>query len=175
MNTMTAVKSLGAMCGALLIFLLGNLVAGGIYTVGASEGGDDEEPVQGYEIAVAETGGGDAGSAEAEVPFMEVFATADPAEGEKLWRQCASCHKLNGENATGPHLNGVVDRPKHQVAGYAYSEGLLAVEGDWSPENISAFILAPKDYAPGTKMAYRGMDDQTDRANLISYLATQPG
>lgn len=176
MNTMTAVKTVGAICGALLVFLLGNFVAGEIYTVGVGEGGHDEDNPQGYEIAVAESGDGEAeASDEPEVPFEEVYASADPAEGEKLWRQCAACHKLDGGDATGPHLNGVVDRPKHAVDGFAYSDGLLATEGDWTPENLSAFIHNPKEYAPGTKMAYRGLDDAADRANLIAYLATQPG
>lgn len=174
MDTMTITKTLGAICGALLVFLLGNFVAGGLYTVG-EEVAHDEEHVQGYAIEVAEASSGEAASDEPQVPFAEVYAVADAAEGESLWRQCASCHKLDGSNATGPYLNGVVDRPKHAVEGYTYSEGMLASEGAWSPESISAFILAPKEYVPGTKMAYRGMDDAADRANLIAYLAAQPG
>ncbi len=112
--------------------------------------------------------------AEPEVPFEEVYVNASAEAGEGLWRQCASCHRLDGASATGPYLNGVVDREKHQVEGYAYSDGLLATEGAWTPENISAFIENPKEYAPGTKMAYRGMADVEDRANLIAYLAAQP-
>lgn len=174
MDTMTITKTVGALCGALLVFLLGNYVAGGLYSVGA-EGASDEEHVAGYEITVAEASTGDAGSAAPEVPFAEVYASADAAAGESLWRQCASCHKLDGTNATGPYLNGIVDRPKHAIDDYAYSEALLSLDGAWTPENISAFIHAPKDYAPGTKMAYRGMADAQDRANLIAYLAAQPG
>ncbi|MFA5538818.1 MAG: cytochrome c family protein, partial [Gemmobacter sp.] len=36
----------------------------------------------------------------------------------------------------------------------------------------SAFIENPRGYAPGTSMAYAGMRDAEDRANLIAYLAT---
>lgn len=175
MDTMTITKTVGAICGALLVFLLGNFFAGELYTVGPGEGAHDGEHAQGYAIEVAEASTGEAGSAEPEVPFAEVYAAADAGAGEGLWRQCAACHNLEGVNATGPYLNGVVDRPKHAVEDYAYSEALLSQEGAWTPENISAFILAPSDYAPGTKMAYRGMDDAQDRANLIAYLATQPG
>ena len=172
MDTMTVTKCVGAFCGALLIFLLGNYVASNVYQVAVEH---DGEHARGFVIEVAEAETGEAEAGEPEVPFAEVYAVADAAAGEGLWRQCASCHNLDGTNATGPYLNGIVDRPKHAVEGYAYSEALLSQDGAWTPENISAFLLAPKDYAPGTKMAYRGMEDVQDRANLIAYLATYPG
>jgi cytochrome c len=72
-------------------------------------------------------------------------------------------------------LNGVVGREKGSVADYAYSDALMGLGQDWTPENISGFLLNPREYAPGTKMAYRGMSDVEDRANLIAYLATTGG
>ena len=44
--------------------------------------------------------------------------------------------------------------------------------GAWTPENLNAFIENPKAFIAGTKMAYRGMPDIEDRANLIAYLET---
>ncbi|MGB3556325.1 MAG: cytochrome c family protein [Jannaschia sp.] len=174
MDTMTITKAGGAFCGALLVFLLGAWASEGLYHVGVE--GHGEEVATGYAIEVA-SADDDAPeeSAEPEIPFEEVYASASAEAGEGLWRQCASCHKLDGSNGTGPHLDGVVDREKHQVAGYSYSDGLLATTGAWTPENISAFIENPREYAPGTKMAYRGMSDVEDRANLIAYLATFGG
>jgi cytochrome c len=168
MDTMTITKALGAFCGSLLVFLLGLWMAEGLYHVGGSHG---EDRAMGYAIEVAEASDAPAEDA-VEVPFEEVYVNASAADGERLWRQCASCHNLEGANATGPYLNGVVGRPKHAVDGYAYSDALLGQDGEWSPENISAFLLNPREYAPGTKMAYRGMSDVEDRANLIAYLAT---
>ena len=175
MDTMTIVKASSALLGAFLIFMLGGWAAEGLYHVGVEEHGE-EEHAMGYAIEVPEGGaGGAAADAEPEVPFEEVFASASAADGEALWRQCASCHKLDGTNATGPHLDGVVGRAKHAVDGYAYSDGMLAKEGEWSPENISAFLHNPKEYVPGTKMAYRGMSDVTDRANMVAYLQSVGG
>ncbi|UWQ21374.1 cytochrome c family protein [Jannaschia sp. W003] len=176
MDTMTLTKAGGALCGALLVFLLGGWAAEELYHVGTEAHGD-EEVAMGYRIEVAEAGtGGDAASAEPEVPFEEVFVNASASEGEKLWRQCGSCHKLeDGANATGPYLHGVVGRPIASAAGYSYSDALAGKDAAWTPEELQAFLLNPKEYAPGTKMAYRGMSDVEDRANIIAYLATQGG
>lgn len=176
LDTMTITKAGGALCAALLIFLLGGWAAESLYHVGGKHhaGDAEHEAVQGYRIEVA-TDDGDAGAAEEvmQVAFADVYASADAAAGERLWRQCSACHKLEaGENGTGPYLHGLVNRAKHTAQGYGYSDGLLATTGDWTPENISDFIENPREYAPGTKMAYRGMADVQDRANLIAYIAT---
>lgn len=171
MDTMTITKAGGAFCGALLVLLLGAWAAEGIYHVGSD--GHGEEHSAGYEIVVASADDAAAEEAVPEVPFAEVYVNASADAGERLWRQCSACHQLEaGANGIGPYLHGVVDRPKHSVDGYAYSDALLSQDGAWTPENISAFLENPGEYAPGTKMSYRGMSDVEDRANLIAYIAT---
>lgn len=173
MDTMTITKAGGAFCGALLVLLLGAWAGEGLYHVGTEGHGEDH--AQGYAIEVPELESAtEMAEAEPEIPFEEVYVNASAEEGQRLWRQCASCHQLeDGANATGPYLSGIVDRDKGAAEGYTYSETLATMEGAWTPENLSGFLLDPGDYAPGTKMAYRGMDDVEDRANLIAYLATQ--
>jgi cytochrome c len=173
-DTMTITKVGGSLCAALLVFLLGAWLAESVYHVG---GGHGEDHAAGYAIVVDDgSAEGEAEEEVAEVPFEEVYANASAADGERLWRQCSACHQLeDGANATGPHLYGVVDRPKHAVDGYEYSEALLGQDGAWTPENLSAFLLNPREYAPGTKMAYRGMAEVEDRANIIAYLASIGG
>lgn len=167
-DTMTFTKIIGGFCGALLIFLLGGFLAETIYHVGGDDHGEGH--AQAYVIPVEDAGGEeDEGET---VPFAELYAAADPAEGEKLYRQCSSCHKLDGSNATGPYLNGVVDRQVAAVDGYSYSGALVEAADVWSPENLSGFIENPKGWAPGTKMSYRGLSDAQDRAHLIAYLAS---
>lgn len=171
-DTMTLTKTVGALCGALLVFLLIGW-AGEILYHGGSHGGDHAE--QAYVIDTgAEEGGEEV--AEAAVPFAELYAAADAGAGERLFRQCSACHKLDGTDGTGPHLNGVVDRAKAVVGGYAYSSALAAMASDaWTPENLDAFLANPKGYVPGTKMTYNGMKSPEDRANLIAYLAATSG
>jgi cytochrome c len=165
-DTMTGVKIVGGFCGALLVFLLGGWVAEGIYHAGGHGEGE-----QAYVIPVE--GAGEAEEEAKEVPFEEVFASADAGAGERVFRQCSSCHRLeDGANATGPHLWNVVGRDIGGISEYAYSDALAGMGEAWTVENLNGFLLAPSDWAPGTKMTYSGLGDVEDRANLIAYLET---
>jgi cytochrome c len=166
-DTMTMTKTIGALCGTFLAFLLGGWVAELIYHGGGGHGDGHD---QAYVIPVED--GEVPEDVPAGPPFEEVFAMADAAAGEGAFRPCAACHKVDGTDATGPHLNGVVDRAVSSVAGFGYSGSLVAVAETWTPENLNGFLENPKGYAPGTAMAYNGMRKIEDRANLIAYLAT---
>jgi cytochrome c len=171
-DTMRFTKVVGAVCGSLLVFLLTSWAASALFYTGGGHGGHSE--AQAYMI---DTGEGEAATETAtEGPaFEEIYAAADPAAGEKVFGKCKACHKVDGANATGPHLNGVVDRAKGSVAGFGYSEAILALTDQaWTPENLNGFLENPKGYMPGTKMAFAGLPKAEDRANVIAWLATQP-
>ncbi|MEM9318861.1 MAG: cytochrome c family protein [Pseudomonadota bacterium] len=167
-DTMTVTKVGIGVLSPLLVLLLGGWAAQGLYSTEVSHG-DDHIP--GYSIEVVSN---DAPAEEViEIPFAEVYETADAGAGEALWRQCSSCHaNVAGQNGVGPYLHGVVDRDIASVDGFGYSDALAGLDGDWTPEALSGFLESPRNYAPGTAMAYNGMGDVEDRANLIAYLAT---
>lgn len=172
-DTMKATKIVAGLCGALLILVLGNMLAGSIFSHGGGGHGEGEEHAQGYHIEVEEAE--DHGDEEAveEIDFAPIYAAADAAAGEGLWRNCRSCHALEeGKNGVGPSLAGILDRAAESVDGYAYSGALAQVVDVWSPENLNKFLENPKGFAPGTKMAFKGIREIEDRANLIAYLAT---
>ncbi len=172
-DTMTMTKIIGGLCGTFLVFLLGNTAAESLYHVGAEAHGEGEH-VMAYPIAAGEaTGGG--GEAATAVDFTTLLASADPAKGEKVFGKCKACHKLDGTNGTGPHLDGVVGRDIGSVPGFNYSAVLTELPGDWTPEELSHFIENPKGYAAGTKMTFAGLSKPEDRANLISYLQSLGG
>ncbi|MEI4484736.1 cytochrome c family protein [Frigidibacter sp. MR17.14] len=173
-DTMTVTKVGGAVCGSLLVLLLGNFAAEGLYHTGApSHGG--EEAAQAYVIDTGAAEGGDAAAADAGPDFGTVFAAADAAAGEKVFGKCKACHKTDGNNATGPHLDGVVGRPVASAAGFGYSDGMKAHGGDWTPEALQEFLANPKGVVSGTKMAFAGLPKVEDRANLIKYLESLGG
>jgi cytochrome c len=169
-DTMTFTKAGGALCGSLLVFMLVGWAGSALFYTGGGHGHEGE--VQAYMI---ETGEGEATEEVAEGPaFADLYAAADAAAGEKVFAKCKACHKVDGTDGTGPHLNGVVDRPKASIAGFGYSEAILAVaDQSWTPENLDGFLANPKGYMPGTKMSFAGLPKGEDRANLIAWLATQ--
>ena len=172
-DTMTVTKAGGALCGALLIFLLGKWAAESLYSTAPAKHGE-EEVAQAYSVDTGASGG--AAAATEEGPdFATIFAAADPAKGEKIFGKCKACHKVDGGDSTGPHLNGVVGRPVASIAGFAYSEGMKAHGGDWTPEAMNTFLTNPKGVVKGTKMSFAGLPKVEDRANVIAYLKSLGG
>ena len=172
-DTMTFTKALGAICGSLLVFLLLGWAGSSLYTMGGGHGG--EEVAQAYTIDTGAEAPAEEGAAEAEAaaPFADLVAAARETKGEKVFAKCKACHKVDGADITGPHLNGVVGRPVASVGGFAYSDGMVAHGGDWTPEALQEFLTAPKKVVKGTKMTFAGLGKVEDRANLIAYLETQ--
>jgi len=41
----------------------------------------------------------------------------------------------------------------------------------WTPETLDEFLTKPKAYVKGTKMSFAGIRKDTQRADLIAYLA----
>jgi len=171
-DTMTLTKVVGAFCGALLIFLLGGWAAELIYHTGGGHGGDHE---QAYVIDTGEEEGGEV-EEEAGPSFAELFVAADAGKGERVFNKCKACHQVEeGANGVGPYLHGVVGREVGSADGYGYSGSLKAVVDVWTPQELSAFLENPAEYAPGTTMGYAGLEDIEDRANVIAYLDQTDG
>ena len=133
----------------------------------------DERPEKmGYAIEGVEAEG--AGAA-AGPGLNTLLASADVAAGEKVFAKCAACHTATsgGANGIGPNLFGAVGKAHGHVAGFAYSEALKSVPGNWTFEALDKWLTSPREYAPGTKMTFAGLGNPVDRANLIAWLNTQ--
>jgi cytochrome c len=161
MNTMEITKIVGAFCGSLLVFLLIGTFAGAIF--------DTSSEAVAFSIPVEDTGGE---AAEEQVDVAALVAAADPAKGETVFKKCAACHKIDGVDGVGPHLNGVVSRPVGSIEGFKYSGPMAGHGGAWDEAALYQFLQSPKAYVPGTAMAFAGLPKSEDRANLIAYLAT---
>jgi cytochrome c len=97
----------------------------------------------------------------------------DAVHGRQVFARCAACHDLNtGATVLGPSLKGIVGRPAGAIAGYPYSPALRGADLVWSPANLDAYIASPTRLVPGTQMAFAGLPDAADRADLIAWLQT---
>ena len=104
--------------------------------------------------------------------IMALFASTSASDGAKVFKKCAACHSINkgGSNKIGPALWSVVDRNMGGLASYKYSSGMKAMKKKWGYEELNAFMVKPRKYVKGTKMAYVGLKRASDRANLILFL-----
>lgn len=116
-------KVVAAFCSTLLVFLGLGFFSELIFNSHKSE-------ELAYMLEVEEA---DSGEAVVDVDLTAVFAAADPAKGEKVFKKCAACHKLeDGANATGPYLYGVVNRDVDSAKGYTTYSGALPVGEKWT-------------------------------------------
>ena len=102
------------------------------------------------------------------------LAEGDAAAGEKVFKKCAACHQVGdgAKNRVGPTLNGIVGKAAGAVEDFKYSDAMAGHGGDWTFDNLAAFLEDPKAMVPGTKMSFAGLRKDEDRANVIAYLAT---
>ncbi len=102
----------------------------------------------------------------------------DAAAGQRVFNQCRACHVVenNGRNGVGPNLHGVVGRRAASIEGFRYSANMreLAEGGlTWTPENLNRYLANPKDLVPRGTMAFAGLRNDQQRADVIAYLTAQ--
>lgn len=128
------------------------------------------------ETAPAETDTADTATTPVSAPANDAVTgyaayTGDAVAGRRLFAQCVQCHTVQeGRNNVGPSLYGIVGRASGTVPGFRYSQANLNSNVIWTEENLFEYLEAPTRYIPGTTMAYPGMRNPQQRADLITYL-----
>ncbi|MEO1731502.1 MAG: cytochrome c family protein [Pseudomonadota bacterium] len=129
-------------------------------------------PAETAEAAPAAEEAAPAPEPEAEVtPATFADLTGDAAAGAKVFVKCKTCHVLeDGVNRVGPHLYGVVGRTAGSVEGFNYSKANSESGITWTTDVLFDYLEAPQTYLKGTRMAFPGIKDAQERADLIAYL-----
>ncbi|HEX8301237.1 cytochrome c family protein [Sphingomonas sp.] len=153
--------------------LAGGIAALGLSIVSGMVFHNERPEKMGYPIEGVEEAG--EGGAAAAIPIATRLASADVAKGEATFKKCISCHTIaqGGANGLGPNLYATVGKPHGHAPGFAYSDALKGVPGNWTFEALDEWLTSPRKYAPGTKMSFAGIGDPQERANVIAYLNTQ--
>ena len=117
------------------------------------------------------------GQAPAKVePIEPALAKADPKHGEQLTKPCLQCHTFGkGEpNKIGPNLFGILGQKAGTVQGFNYTRAFkAAAEWTWNEDLVAGWIGAPGQMVPGTAMGVFQGVAQSDRDDIVAYLATQ--
>ena len=125
--------------------------------------------------------GGPAGApGVAEAPFefakvAELLPKASADAGKDVFKACTQCHtpEKGGPHKLGPNLFGIVGRDVGKAAGFTnYSPALVGKGGKWDWASLATYVHDPKGYIPGNRMAYNGLKDNADLADLLVYLRT---
>ena len=114
--------------------------------------------------------------------FVSAFAAAtvaaradgDADAGKNVFKKCHACHNVGegAHNAVGPELNGIVGRKAGTAEGYNYSDANKGSGITWDAATLDVYLKDPKAKVPGTKMAFPGLPNDKDRADVIAYLGT---
>jgi cytochrome c len=102
----------------------------------------------------------------------------DAAKGKTIFNRCAVCHGIgDAKKPVGPSLNNVIGRTAGTDADFAakYSDAMKKAGADglvWTEAAIDEYITDPKKKVPGNKMAFPGLRNAQERADVIAYIKT---
>jgi len=151
------------------------LLVFGLKIVGGALFSGESPHKPGFMIATAEAQSSEKAAEGPAVSVGTLLAKADKGAGEGQAKACMACHSLEkgGANKVGPALWDVVGRKIASAEGFAYSDGLKAMNGkNWDYEALNGWIKNPKGMVSGTKMAYGGLGKDQARADLLAYLGS---
>ena len=115
----------------------------------------------------------EANAAAALAALGEPYVSANLFNGERLWRRCQSCHTVNegARHLVGPNLHGMFGQQAGRAEGFRYSAALEGADFTWTPQALDEWLANPRTFLPGNRMSFAGLRNQSDRNDLIAWLA----
>jgi len=90
----------------------------------------------------------------------------------QVFDRCVACHAKEGAGDLGPNLHGVVGRRAGSLEDFRYSRAMARSGIVWNEKTLDAFLKAPDQLVPGTRMPFEGIANDAERAAVIQYLRT---
>lgn len=103
----------------------------------------------------------------------ETRMAGDPQAGERIFKQCSSCHTIEegGGHRMGPNLHGVMGREAGAVEGFdGYSQAMKDADVVWNAQALREYLANPREFMPETSMPFGGIEDDEALRDLIAYL-----
>lgn len=106
------------------------------------------------------------------LPAVSISVHANDLEaGRKLFAQCRACHELEaGRNKVGPSLHGMFGRKSGTLPGFKFSPAMIKAEIVWDETTLADYLADPTGYIVGNRMAFPGLKDPKQRADIIAFL-----
>jgi cytochrome c len=101
-----------------------------------------------------------------------VSAAGDAAAGKAVFGRCQICHAIDAgqPSAVGPNLHGIFGRRAGTAEGYDYSPAMKQSGIVWDDATLAKYLKDPSGFIPGNKMAFPGLKNDKDVADLLAYL-----
>ncbi len=164
-------KVIGAVLASVLVIMVINITSHSLF---------HKEPLKKNVYVVegvkeADTGTKTAKEQPKATPLPVLLADASVDKGARIFKKCEACHSDNPAdgNKIGPNLHGVVGAKIAHRADFNYSDAVKNHGGTWTFDNLFHWLNSPKDFIPGTKMAFAGIKKPEERADVIAYLNQQ--
>jgi cytochrome c len=97
---------------------------------------------------------------------------ASAAAGQAVFSRCKICHTIEagGRNVVGPNLHGIFGRKAGSVPNFAYSPAMKESGVVWDDDAMAKYLRDPKRFIPGDRMAFPGIKDEEQLADLLAYM-----
>jgi len=100
----------------------------------------------------------------------------DIENGRRVFQKCQACHSLEpGKTLIGPSLAKIVGRHAGTLEGFDYSDAMKKAGIVWDAATLDAYLADPQKVVPGNHMPFPGLKSETDRHDVVAFLAAISG